>query len=488
MIYLNGMKSVAKGRRKVNNHKETDSKEKREPQEKNVLSKVVPIIILLFLLILTSMITYTSVRFIYGRKYQKTNNQVEFDDEVLNDNLLTAMFLDDPDTPEVDYIALRDFNTNVNKVNIIMFPTDAVVTLSKDLKKDLSSISDSVENEIYLTDIGKYYGSSVEKYEQTVKAMEEIFQEEIPSYETLNFEDFISFINLLEPMEYNLDSELFYHDKEGKIATAGPGTVKIGGYKALGIVTFLDKDQKKKELQEEKSTRNTEPDPSTTTNNTNKTISTKSDSLDENGRIKAASNYLKKYVAKAMQVSTRSEMLDYLNSYYQLLSTNGNVNDITKYIDNFMDLKEKKINFYTVKGSRKDDKYTINSDKAASALTNMMEEVKGEDDSEGDKDIEDSKTLDIEILNGAYIQGIAAEWKKKLEAEGFTIKTIGTYGSEGPEDGLIIVSEQGMGEDLKKYLPDAKIQVGTIKSDVDIQIILGRNNSDHQEYDEYDEE
>lgn len=478
------MKSVAKGRRKVNNHKETDSREKRESQEKNILNKIVPIIILLFLLILTSMITYTSVRFIYGRKYQKVNNQVEFDDEVLNDNLLTAMFLDDPDTPEVDYIALRDFNTNVNKVNIIMFPTDAVVTLSKDLKKELSSISDSVEDEMYLTDIGTYYGSSVEKYEQIVKAMEDIFQEEIPSYEALDFEAFISYIDLLEPMEYKLDSKFSYYNSKGKIDTVGPGTAMVGGHRALGIVTFFDKDKKKQELREENSTRNTEPDPSTTTNNTNKTISTKSDSLDENGRIKAASNYLKKYVAKALQVSTRSEMLDYLNSYYQLLSTNGNVNDITKYIDNFMDLKEKKINFYTVKGSRKDDKYTINSDKAASALTNMMEEVKGEDDSEEDKDVKDSKTLNIEILNGAYIQGIAAEWKKKLEKEGFTIKAIDTYNSEAPEDGLIIVSEEGMGEDLKKYLPDAKIQVGKLKSDVDIQIILGKNNSNHEENNE----
>lgn len=481
------MKSVVKGRRKVNNDKKMESKEKRELEEKSILSKVMSIIILLFLLILTSMITYTSVRFIYGRKYQKTNAQVEFDDEVLSDNLLTAMFLDDPDTPEVDYIALRDFNTNVNKVNIIMFSTDAVVTLPKNLKKELSSIDDSIESEIYLTDIGKYYGSSVEKYEQTVRAMEYIFQEEIPSYETLNFKDFISFINLSEPMDYTLESELFYRDGKGEIVSVGPGDVKIGGYRALGILTFLDKDQKKKELEEERSTRNTEPDPSTTTNNTNKTISTKSGALDENGRIKKSSNYLKKYVAREMQVSTRAEMLEYLNSYYQLLSTNGNVNDITKYINNFMDLDEEKINFYTVKGSRKENKYIVNSDKAAAALTSMMEEVKEDDDSkkeEDDKDIKDSKTLNIEILNGAYVQGLAAEWKKKLEAEGFRIKNIDNYGSEAPKDGLIIVTDKDMGKDLKKYLPNAKIEVGNIKSGVDIQIILGRNNSDHQEEDE----
>lgn len=481
MLYLNGMKTVGKGRRIVKNHKETEQKESKKPEEKSVLSKLVPILILLFLLVLTSMITYTSVRFIYGLRYQKKNSQVEYDDEIVNDNLLSAIFLDDPDTPEVDYIALRDFNTNVNKVNIIMFPTDAVVTLSKDLKKELSSIDDSVESEIYLTDIGTYYGSSVEKYEQTVKAMEEIFQEDIPSYETLSFDDFISMINLVDPIEYELDTELSYYDKNHQVATAGPGTVKIGGYKALGLVTFLDKDERKKELQEEKSTRNTEPDPSTTTNNTNKTISTKTESLDENGRIKTASNYLTKYVGQVMQIHTRTEMLDYLSSYYQLLSTNGNVGDITKYIDNFLDLSEEKIHFYTVKGSRNDDKYTINSDNAASALTNMMEEVKNEDETEEEKNIEDSKTLNIEILNGAYIQGIAAEWKKKLEKEGFTIKDIGTYGSEAPEDGLIIVTEEGMGEDLKKYLPDAEIQVGELESDIDIQIILGRNNSDHEE-------
>lgn len=484
MLYLNGMKTVGKGRRIVTNHKETEPKETKKLEKKVILSKLVPILILLFLLVLTSMIAYTSVRFIYGLKYQK-NSQVESDDEIVSDNLLSAIFLDDPDTPEVDYIALRDFNTNINKVNIIMFPTDAVVTLSNSLKKELSSVSDSVKSEMYLTDIGTYYGSSVEKYEQTVKAMEEIFQEEIPSYEALNFDDFISMINLIDPIEYELDTELSYYDKEHQIAVVGPGKVKIGGYKALGLVSFLDKDERKKELQEEKSTRNTEPDPSTTTNNTNKTISTKTESLDENGRIKSASNYLTKYVTKVIESCvTRENILDYLSSYYQLLSTNGNVSDITKYIDNFLDLKEEKIHFYTVKGSRNDDKYTINSDKAASALTNMMEEVKKEDDTEEEKDTKDSKTLNIEILNGAYIQGIAAEWKKKLESEGFTIKNIDTYGSEAPADGLIIVKEKGMGEDLKKYLPDAKIQVGELESDIDIRIILGKNNSDHKEEDE----
>ncbi len=476
-----------KGRRKVTNHKETDSKEGKEGKEvqkKDALNKIMPVLIFLFLLLLTCMISYTSVRFIYGRKYQKANNQVEFDDEILSDNLLTAIFLDDPSTPEVDYIALKDFNTNVNKVNIIMFPTDAVVTLQKEMRQELKSVDEEISGEVYLTDIGKYYGSSVEKYEQTVKALEDIFQEDIPSYEALNFEDFISFINLLEPMEYNLDKEIYYYDMDGQVASAGPGQVKIGGYKALGIITFLDKNERKKALQEEKSTRDTTPDPTTTTNNTNKTISTKSASLDENGRIKAASNYLKKYIHEAFQVSTRAEMLDYLNSYYQLLSTNGNVKDITKYIDNFMDIKKGSINFYTVKGSRKNDEYIINSEKASAALENMMEEVKSEDESDAEKDEKDSKTLDIEILNGAYIEGIAAEWKKKLEAEGFTIKEIGTYGSSAPVNGLIIVSKEGMGEDLKSYFPDAKIQVGGIKSGADIQIILGKNNSIDSENDE----
>lgn len=464
------------------NQKETESKKTRNSEERNILSKLVPVVVLLFLLVLTSMITYTSVRFIYGQRYQKKNSQVEYDEESTKDNLLTAVFLDDPDTPEVDYIALRDFNTNANKVNIIMFPTDAVVTLSKDLKKELSNVSDSVESEMYLSDIGTYYGSSVEKYEQTVKAMEEVLQEEIPSYETLSFEGFISMVNLMKAVQYNLDTELSYCDINGEISTVGPGKVNVGGYRALGLVTFLNKDQKKKELQEEKSTRNTEPDPTTTTNNTNKTISTKTESLDENGRIKSASNYLTKYVAKVIEsCTTREEMLNYLSNYYQLLSTNGNVSDITKYIDNFLDLKEESIHFYTVKGSRNDDKYTINSDKAASALTNMMEEVKEEKDDEEEKDVKDSKTLNIEILNGAYIQGFAAEWKKKLESDGFTIKNIDTYGSDAPADGKIIVKEKGMGKDLKTYFPDAKIEVGELKSDIDIQIILGKNNSNHKD-------
>lgn len=464
----------------MNNQDELNSKKDKETKEKKLQSKIVPLIILLFLLILTSLIAYTSVRFIYGRKYQNKSSQSGYEDEeVLDDNLLSAIFIDDPDTPEVDYIALRDFNTNVNKVNVIMFPTDAIVTLSSDMKKSLSKISDDIGDTIYLTDIGSYYGSSVEKYEQTVKAMEEVFQEEIPSYEAMDFDAFMSYIDMFSPMEYNLSKEITYYDTENNVAKAGPGTVKVGGHKALGIVTFFDKDNTKQQLEEEKSTRNTEPDPTTTTNNTNKTISTKSESLDENGRIKETSNYLKQYVAKALKsFKKRSELLDYINDYYQLLSTNGNAEDITKYIDNFMDLDEDKINFYTVKGSRNDDGYTINSDKAASVLTNMMEEVEEDSDDESEKDKTDSKTLDIEILNGAYIQGIAAEWKKKLENKGYTITSIDTYGSEAPQDGLILVTEKGMGKDLKeKYFKNAEIKVvDKIDSGADIQIILGKGN------------
>lgn len=82
----------------------------------------------------------------------------------------------------------------------------------------------------------------------------------------------------------------------------------------------------------------------------------------------------------------------------------------------------------------------------------------------------------IEILNSTDVAGVAAGWQERLNGEGFTVSQIGNYEVETLSTTKIIVTEDGMGMDLLEYFPGASVEVGTIDSGVEIQIIIGTSD------------
>ncbi|MBQ8983819.1 MAG: LytR C-terminal domain-containing protein [Lachnospiraceae bacterium] len=82
----------------------------------------------------------------------------------------------------------------------------------------------------------------------------------------------------------------------------------------------------------------------------------------------------------------------------------------------------------------------------------------------------------IEILNSTDVAGVAAGWQERLNNAGFTVSQIGNYEVETLTTSKIIVTQDGMGMDLLEYFPGASVEVGTIDSGVEIQIIVGTND------------
>ena len=75
--------------------------------------------------------------------------------------------------------------------------------------------------------------------------------------------------------------------------------------------------------------------------------------------------------------------------------------------------------------------------------------------------------------------GLAGEWEAYLEEEGYTISLVDSYQDEGPlSTTRIVVTEEGMGEDLLTYFPDAEIEVDEIDTGGDIQIYIGTDSTD----------
>lgn len=83
----------------------------------------------------------------------------------------------------------------------------------------------------------------------------------------------------------------------------------------------------------------------------------------------------------------------------------------------------------------------------------------------------------IEVLNSTDVAGVAAKWQEKLNAAGFTVSQIGNYEAETLTNTKIIVSQAGMGQDLAGQFKNATVEVGSISSGAEIQIIVGTEDA-----------
>ena len=89
------------------------------------------------------------------------------------------------------------------------------------------------------------------------------------------------------------------------------------------------------------------------------------------------------------------------------------------------------------------------------------------------KKAKSSKGLDIIVLNGSRINGLASATQTELNSAGFSVKKIGDYTDETLTHTRIIVKEKDMGGDLAGYFTDPEIIVGDVQEGFDIEIILG---------------
>ena len=64
----------------------------------------------------------------------------------------------------------------------------------------------------------------------------------------------------------------------------------------------------------------------------------------------------------------------------------------------------------------------------------------------------------IVVLNGTDQPGVAAAWKEKLVAGGYTNVQVGDYTKGILDISKIVVVEEGTGTDLQTYLPNAKME------------------------------
>ena len=200
-------------------------------------------------------------------------------------------------------------------------------------------------------------------------------------------------------------------------------------------------------------------------------------------RVEVQQRFLKAFAEKVTSSDTIIKNIpDYISMLYNDVQTDVTLADALKYVNYISMVDPAKIKMETLPGIPEEiagvSYYIYNEEETKEMVNRIFYGIGLEDDTE--EQANDSKKYNIEVANGGYTEGLAGRVSNRLKSDGYTVSGVSTYTGTKQEYTRIIVKEQGVGEDLKDYFSDARIEVddSLLSADTDIKIIIGTKQSD----------
>lgn len=281
--------------------------------------------------------------------------------------------------------------------------------------------------------------------------MEEVTGLTMDGYDVMTQRDFEDFLAMADEVPYQVDDDISYRNSDGVLQVIEGGTTEIDSDEAVALLTYLDGTE-----------------------------------TEESNRLERTNVYLQSFFTRLFEENDGSAVF----KKYSNLAQSGDGRDLADKEQFFEKLDPDNMTIRIMQGSEANGVFTVDSQMVqlqVSTLAQQAEKSDGgsqsaDDDEQtgsGSASTADSREYSIELYNSAYVAGLAGEWESYLEAEGYTISLVDSYQDEGPlSTTRIVVTEEGMGEDLLTYFPDADIEVGEIDTGGDIQVYIGTDSTD----------
>ena len=177
---------------------------------------------------------------------------------------------------------------------------------------------------------------------------------------------------------------------------------------------------------------------------------------------------------------TEEDIITYMKAFYKKTTCNIDLSKRLKYTPSLAGVNIDDVAFVSIPGEKLSGSYQINKNTTEKLFKKLKDgttlaeirAVVGSSDAV-------SLGKNVMILNGSGVNGLAAEYKKKLEDAGYTVTGIDNYDSSDVETTEIQVKEDGLGIDLEQYFKSAEIeQTEDLPENIDIQIILGASETE----------
>ena len=334
---------------------------------------------------------------------------------------------------------------SVPRDTYVVMPPERLETLRKNGLNTASSSGIMRINEI-THHSGREFGPSFLKMQ-----IEELLEIEIHYYIQIDTEGFRFIIDQIGGIEFDVPQRLYYHDPyQNLVIDLQPGLQQLSGHQAEGLVRF------------------------------------RSGYADQDlGRMRMQQEFLMATMHQIIDMDNiMSNPLAYLSVFIEHMDTNFGLLDVPAHLPLLSELDLTDITTATLpgRGTSINGKYFHMLDEegleelvAEIFFTNPI--VLQAQESKNTMAISGTSLgLDIEILNGAGVTGLAAKTSETLAEYGYNIISIGDYSGQKQSTTRILVQQEGGGHDLTDFFPDSKIEVDrTI--DADIVIILGTSSN-----------
>lgn len=184
---------------------------------------------------------------------------------------------------------------------------------------------------------------------------------------------------------------------------------------------------------------------------------------------------------EAGKCRTEEEMDDLIESRWDQLISNITLSQKQHYAKELKDVNQERIRTYRIYGTKTGDVFKIDKDKSKEFIEKIWERKAyktAQKKAAGTTGASKGNSGSIWIYNGSKITGLAAEYQKQLEADGFVVKGVGNATGGVQASTVIYVKKKKDAKALQKYFRKPTVQLtDQMSSGADIEIVLGTNDS-----------
>lgn len=415
---------------------------------------------------------FFGTRYYYTKKASNENSKQvenmigEAQIDVCSKNLI---YVWNEEKSRISACVLEVFDTEKNSMDYITIPTSGQITISPTMYKKISQVNQEIPQVFTLSKLCSFFDKGDDTaFGYGVLILEDFFDIDVSYYSVVNKEDF----------EAAFEAKEEEVDKNGNLEGA----------------SYSNKTDTIKDDDNDDNSSGTDPyahDDRFATSDNYADATTASDTTTEYGATteepSSATTSVKvqqlkeSFLSDAAQYQDADSLKEFVSKQCNNIKSNLDIKNKLSYVEQYLELNSSAIVYHCVPGRYDDKTYVFDIEDATAMFrkcgvdsTNKEDEgdeASDDDDAEGVK----SELFNIVILNASRTQGVAAKWSEEMSLEGYNVKQIDNYDTL-LTDSLIIVREEGQGEEFLKYFKNASIQVGTVPSGADAELIIGTND------------
>lgn len=377
-------------------------------------------------------------------KKEQANTQEKQTDN--KDSINIAFFYEDAENDDFD-VKINMINKKTHVVDVLLLPSNAQFSVSGKLEKELSEGGAASDHIVTLQAVARSFGDK--KYDMMIEVLKDSLGLEFEGYDVMNQEQLVQFLEIAGKVSCSVPYTMSYRDGDNELKTIPEGTQEMDAKTAIRYMRYLDG----------------------------------SDSQYA-ARLERVASYYEAFSSQVLNEMNGKELYDKFKSYVQMEGERKT--DLTETLS---DITDDSVTIRVLQGSEENGVYRIDSQKAKLQLSGLIAQAaaytggsNGSSDGEGEEknnipaNVRDSKDCEIELFNAGYISGLAGSWRDYLEERGYQITRLANY--DGALDQTqIVVSEEGRGQDLLEFYPNAEIVVEDISTGADIRVYLGRDSA-----------